>query len=530
MLNQVLIALLGIFALIHVSVAQPTADRSAEDKAYRAALLIADPQQKSAALEAYLAKHSQGAYRMLAVRSLLEIMLETTPPPREQILAQANRLLSLTSENTRGNWANLIAGLLLEKGILLEDAERFAQQSVAQLGDRKNLGQMQQLAVGGRVAVASNVPRVVTLGRIYLKRGKLKEAEALLKEAFAADSLMPSALLGMGELTAAKGDHKAALHYFAEVYLSGRGREPARKRVEDAYHKVHPTKPNDLEAWLDAKYRKDYQSPKADRYKPTATRTNRVVLAEVFTGSTCGPCVASDLAFEAALARYSTKELTMLMYHVHIPDIDPLANPTTEARKEFYGAKSAPAPFINGIFQSGLGGSRLKAEESFAKLTPALDKALEALSEGAIRISAVRQGPTVKVKVSVESARSASSNLRLYLALVEDEVRYTGANGIRFHPMVVRAMAGERAEGFAVKAAATPTFEHTFDVRQIEASIKTYLEDYELNGRTLPTKFDEKKYEIDVNKLSLVAFLQDNQTKHILQAVYLKLPAAEKIP
>ena len=331
-------------------------------------------------------------------------------------------------------------------------------------------------------------------------------------------------------LAVAKGDHKAALNYFAEVYLSGRGREPARKRVEDAYHKVHPTKPNDLEAWLDAKYRKDYQSPiKADRYKPTATRTNRVVLAEVFTGSTCGPCVASDLAFEAALARYSTKELALLMYHVHIPDIDPLANPTAEARKEFYGVKSAPAPYLNGILQTGLGGSRLKAEESVEKLTPAIDKALESLSEGAIRISAMRQGPTVKVKVSVESARRTSSNLRLQLALVEDDIRYTGVNGIRFHPLVVRAMAGEKAEGFAVKAAATPTFEHTFEVRQIEASIKAYLDDYERNGRTLPTKFDEKKYEIDVNKLSLVAFLQDNQTKQILQAVYLKLPAAEKL-
>ena len=172
----------------------------------------------------------------------------------------------------------------------------------------------------------------------------------------------------------------------------------------------------------------------------------------------------------------------------------------------------------------------MKAEETFAKLTPAIDKALESLSEGAIRISAMRRGPTIQVKVSVEKARSTSSNLRLHLALVEDEVRYMGVNGIRFHPMVVRAMAGNKAEGFAVKPEETPSFEHTFEVRQIEAAIKEYLDDYELNGRSLPTKFDEKKYAIDVNKLSLVAFLQDQQTKQILQAVYLKLPAAEKIP
>ncbi len=529
MLIRVLIACLSIFTLIAPSLAQ-TADRSAEEKSLRAALQILDPQKKIAALEAYMKKYPQGMFRVLANRGILETLLEYTPGEKDQILAQSNRLVSLAGEGTRGSWSSTVAGMLLEKDVLLEEAERFAQASVAELGNRKNLGQQQQIASGpGRVFLASNVPRVATLGRIYLKRGKVKEAESLLKEAYGADATSPSALLGMGELATLKGDHKAALNYFAEAYLSGRGREAARKRVDEAYQKLYPGKSGELEVWLDAKYRKDDANPiKAEAYKSTPARTNRVVLAEVFTGSSCGPCVATDLAFEAALARYNSKELSVLMYHVNIPDVDPLTNPTTESRKEFYGVRMAPSPFINGVLVGGMGGGRARTAESWEKLTPMIEKGLDTLSEAAIRISAMRQGPTIKVKVGVEKLRSSSANLRLHLALVEDEVRYMAVNGIRFHPMVVRAMAGEKAAGWAINAAETPSFDHTFELQKIEPAIKAYLDDYELNGRSLPTKFDEKKYQIDANKLSLVAFVQDNQTKQILQAVYLKLPAAEK--
>jgi hypothetical protein len=138
----------------------------------------------------------------------------------------------------------------------------------------------------------------------------------------------------------------------------------------------------------------------------------------------------------------------------------------------------------------------------------------------------MQQGAVIKVKVVADRVRSSSSHLRLHLALVEDQVRYTGVNGLRFHPMVVRAMAGEKAEGFALAPDKTSSFEHTFELQNIEASTKAYLDDYEINGRTLPTKFDEKKHEIDRNRLSIVTFIQDNQTKQILQVVYLKLPPA----
>jgi hypothetical protein len=505
---------------------------SEADKAYRIAARLTNPQQKMAALEKLLAEYPQAGVRLLALRTMLETLVETQPEQTEKILAQAHRLLAASSENARGNWYNLIAGILFERGVLLTEAERFAEQSVAQLGDRKNLGASPQIAAtSGRAMVTSNVPRVALLGRIYLKRGKRNEGEALIKEAYEADATQPSALLGMGELAEAKGDAATALQYFATAYLSGRDREAARKRVAAAYYKVFPTKPSELEAWLDAKYRRESSLPlKPERYQATAARTNRAVLAEVFTGAACGPCLAADLAFEAAMQRYSTKELVVLMYHIPIPDVDPMMNATTEARREFYQVRAAPYPFINGAFLPKMGGGRGKITDSFATLTTVIDAALETPSDAQIKLNVMQQGPRLKVSVAVDKVRSASSDLRLHLVLAENEVRYMGSNGVRFHPMVVRAMAGDRAEGFALKAGAAASFEQTFDLQKLSAATKDYLDDYELNGRTFNPTFDEKKHEIAWHGLSLVAFVQDRKTRQILQTVYLKLPATVEMP
>ena len=57
---------------------------------------------------------------------------------------------------------------------------------------------------------------------------------------------------------------------------------------------------------LDTEYHKRFPNPvHVEAYKPTAARTDRVVLAEVFTGSGCPPCAGADIAFDAAMERYA---------------------------------------------------------------------------------------------------------------------------------------------------------------------------------------------------------------------------------
>lgn len=257
--------------------------------------------------------------------------------------------------------------------------------------------------------------------------------------------------------------------------------------------------------------------------------------------------MGASIAFEAALNKYTRNEYILLAYHVHIPRPDPMVNPATLARQQFYAVRSSPSYFVDGE-ASGGGGSADGAKNLFeSKIDPMIAKHMEEAPEAAIALTAQAAPSTVKVKATVSKVTGASDKLRLQIALVEGHVRYSGENGTRFHDMVVRAMAAPPAaaatatkpesggESSAASAAALPalgyalkpgqggTFEYTFDIAKAAADALAHLQDYETNTRKGEYSFRQKKHEIDAGKLSVVAFLQDEATKKILQAVYIKV-------
>ena len=472
-----------------------------DEKQFLSALHTPDAKQRISALEKILSGSSSLTQLTFGHRAILEALIETNAPPTK-ILAQAERLLSTTSETSRDVWLNNIAKYFLENNVLLEEAEKYAIQN------------------GSRAKPLS----MVTLGRIFLRRNKVAEGEAMIKKAFAIEPSSPEAMIGMGELSATKGDNKTALDFFANAFLSGRGGTAARKLMAESYRKNYSNNPMGLEEWLDAKYRNDFPSPiKSERYQPSAKRTNRIVLLEAFNGSACAPCIATDLTLESALKRFSTNEFAVIAYHVHIPDVDPLVNIPSEIRRGYYGTRAAPTLYLNGTMISNSGGARNQAANFFDKLKSVIEGSLETPASAEIKLTATKQNSLIKVSVNVNNVNAKSPDLRLHIVLVEDEVRYTGLNGIRFHQMVARAMAGKNADGLPLKANKNATFEHIFDVAKIVQANKAYLDDYEINGRDLFTKFDEKKHEMDVNRLSVIAFVQDHKTKQIFQAAQIKL-------
>src|SRR5262249_23603191 len=153
-----------------------------------------------------------------------------------------------------------------------------------------------------------------------------------------------SASTGLAELYLKKGDEKQALETYAQAAANGKLSAEARKQFESLYSKLNKGSLQGLEEMLDAKYAKLYTVQfKAEHYNPSEKRTKRTVLAEVFTGSGCPPCVAADLGFDAMMERYKRDELAVLMYHLHIPAPDPMTNPATQARSKFYGVMSVPS-------------------------------------------------------------------------------------------------------------------------------------------------------------------------------------------
>ncbi|HXK05215.1 MAG TPA: hypothetical protein VMS37_22625, partial [Verrucomicrobiae bacterium] len=68
------------------------------------------------------------------------------------------------------------------------------------------------------------------------------------------------------------------------------------------------------------------------------------------------------------------------------------------------------------------------------------------------------------------------------------------------------------------------TFEASFDLDAVSKALKEHLDDYEAKGhRGESFKFSEKKYQINRSGLAVVVFVQDDKTKHVLQAAYVDL-------
>jgi hypothetical protein len=230
---------------------------------------------------------------------------------------------------------------------------------------------------------------------------------------------------------------------------------------------------------------------------------------------------------------------------MHAPVSDPLANHSSEARQKYYGVNSAPtvlldgAKFENEVDPRTVDWAVSKSQVVHKALTASINSRLEAAAKAQLELKGRRQGDLVKVTVTASNIRDASPDVTLQIALLEEEVSYSGENGLRFHPMVVRNLAridtAKYEYGFNVTTG-TGSYEHTFDIKQIIAENLRYYDEYpierkkELSVRldketldSLNFSFREQKHVIDPNDLSVAVFLQDNKTKEILQSSFMRL-------
>ena len=530
----------------------PAPDTPPDEKAYTEARKIADPEKKIAALEGIKKNFPDSRYVSAANSQIFNTLIQKLPDQKERIRKAAKTMFSAavakdretSKENksatmaSRGSTATRIADQLVTGNVLLKDAERYAYKGVNAL--RENVWMAEERAAYTRQKMKIPSPetlakdfaetrasRIGTLGRVELKLGRTALAQRLLEESYAVTPSDEDVAAALGELAAKAGDDAKAMGYLLSARLTGRAPDTANQAFEALYKKGHNGNLDGLEAMLDTEYRKRFPNPiHMDAYKPTEKRSDRMVLAEVFTGSGCGPCAGADVAFDAAMERYSRKDLAVVMYHVHIPRPDPMTIAETTARYQRFGGKGVPAFAIDGKDIGGGGGSRAYASGVFERFQKDLDTDLETAAEAQVKIDASLNGGTVKVSAAVDNVKSDSKDLKVQIVLVEKEIRYLGENGIRFHPMVVRAFGGEKGEGYKIEANGKGTFDASFDLEGTGKDIRKQLDEYEAKGhRGEPFKFSAKKDQIDPADLAVVAFVQDDKTRHVLQAGYVDLGA-----
>lgn len=541
---------------------RPAITRPADEDALQKAAVIKDPQERVEALIKVVNDYPRAVYIRNVGFYLMRGLNSMSNEP-EKVRALINRFVEGTASApayARTEFYSGIARNLLSSGILLDRAAELAQQGVALLSeegyvDNERRGHEQKEAYFTArdpnrkaepfsLAEATEKYRVfhashyATLGRLYFKLNRIEEAEKTLKQAYAIKPTMEAAT-GLADVAEKRGKDAEAFEYLADAILTGRLPASGIERLHNLYRKSHGGKLDGLEAYLDAKYRRSFHhSLKVERYKPAggrATESNaRAVLAEFVTGAGCEPCTAVDLAFDGALERYSRRELILLVYPMHAPTSDPMSNHSAQARHKFYNLNSAPTIMMDGQnFKAGEG-LATEAERVWKNLDAGIAARLSAPAQARLKLSATRAGATVKVTATADEIKNAAPDLRLHLALVEDEVSYSGENGLRFHPMVVRNLARQtdaQNYGFAVNAAQGAKVDYVFDLEQITAANLKYYDEYIADFKQrlgIEPTFKEKRYLINPERLSIVAFVQDEKTKQILQAVYLKVAAGSQ--
>jgi len=284
-------------------------------------------------------------------------------------------------------------------------------------------------------------------------------------------------------------------------------------------------------AVLDGKLDEEYHA-KVPPFKPEHyagrkdPEQNRVVMFELFTGAQCPPCVAADVAFDALLSTYKPTELVTLQYHLHIPGPDPLTNPDSVARSQYYSVGGTPSTYFNGVTAAGGGGGMPQSEGKYRQFRQEIDKQLAGAKSAKIELQVTRSGDKILVKATaqVEGRDDAKdddeSKLHLRVALTEEAIRYVGGNQLRFHHHVVRGFPGG-VEGKALTAG-EGNVELTIDLDEVRDGLGKYLDDF-AKGSGFPASLPK----LDFKGLAVVAFVQDDADKRILHAAQAAVPEAE---
>jgi hypothetical protein len=294
--------------------------------------------------------------------------------------------------------------------------------------------------------------------------------------------------------------------------LSRTGKEKEAKELESRVDK--------LESLLNAEIEKSAVPFKPAEFKGRKGNSDRVAVVELFTGAYCPPCVAADVAFDAALKTYKPRDVIFLQYHVHIPRPDRLTNADTDKRLQHYRAQGVPYSLLNGEPTKALGGPKEMGEQRYNTLREQIEDALETSAKASLKLIAERKDDKVAINAEVADPKKFGNNVYLRFLLVEEVARYRGGNGQRLHHHVVRAMPGG-ADGVPIKDGRHGT---TVDLGELRRTLDDYMTKFHISAEG---PFLDDEYPLRLKHLKVVALIQNDGSNEILQAAQVDVPEAK---
>ncbi len=498
----------------------------ADRKAFQAAQGQKDPAARITELDKFLKDFPASSMASIARREIVNAALKVDPSDAVRRTKALTRKLAPTEAAALNRF---LAAELVSQKKLLPDAEKASKRAVKQFKyapfaaeARRDAEQRKAKSPSEdqiRARYNSQLAQMKeTAGQALMERGKTGEAKRLLEDALNTNPSLTASAASLGAISEKAGKTAEALDLYAHAMLA-KPSPDSRKRFNDSWAKVKGSVVGQQE-YLDQRHKTLFPNPlHPSKYVKSAQRTERVVLGEEYTGSGCPPCVAANLAFEAMLDRYPRTDFALIIYHEHIPRPDPMTNPDTLARWKWQQGRGVPTYTIDGEPIGMGGGPRDAAPEIASLVQEKVDKQLDAAPAARIELSTSHDGRAVNASVNVSSVSQDSPGLVLNIVLVEKELTYSGENGIRFHPMVARAVAS-----FALNVAKSKTETRRFDLAEVEASLANHIDEFEKHderhNKDGKFRFMERKTQVNPAHLAVVAFVQDAKTRQVLQSAY----------
>lgn len=344
--------------------------------------------------------------------------------------------------------------------------------------------------------------------------------------------------LRLGECYERQGRYRRALSRYIQAVIdvdSGEEAVAALARVSKLMGDEDRLSVEQVERMIAGK---TYGYTAATRYRPEAEGEdvgNRVALVEFFTNahikhpSRDEGAIGGALGNEGLLSYFPRQKVAMLAYHLPHQRLamDSLTNEVAQARADVFGV-GPTVQVVNGRRTvPGMGKAR-DAELIYKQGREVVREELKGSSSIDLTLKAelAEDGDTLKGQLLVRSLPSAEPvKGRLHLILAEKGVLYPGRSKVIVHRMVARAALTRSVMGEAFQPDDSGEMVVSFErsLREITQGNAFYLEQLQAEGmgavQTYATAMDPRQ-------LSVVAFLQDDESKEVRQAVQIDVEVA----
>jgi len=229
----------------------------------------------------------------------------------------------------------------------------------------------------------------------------------------------------------------------------------------------------------------------------TAT-ADRVVLAEEFTSSTCGPCASFNPGYKQLLddndVNTTGTQLVSVKYQMNWPSPgnDPAYNSEALARRQLYGISGVPDVVYSGA--------------NIATSQAAIDAVMGIPALAELSAEWSNTGTYIQCDVEAEALADLGSNVSLHMAMIEKEISHNvQTNGeTTFYHVFRKFMDGSNGHAMGSMTAGN-TYTH-----YANSTIT-------VNSNPAQGSFD---FWVGANNMDIIVWLQDMSNGEVLQAAY----------